>query len=97
MSVQLILMGLGFITVVLLIEDLFDAIWNAITVRRRKAEEDARLQRIERIVADARLTGTPVAALDRGGRIEVVQSAMDTSHDAGENRHPASLPARFEP
>lgn len=97
MSVQLILMGLGFITVVLFIEELFDAIWNAVVVRRRKAEEDARLERIERIVADARRTGTPVVVEDRRRGIEVVQSTMNISNDAVEDRYPAALPARFEP
>ena len=96
MSVQLILMGLGLVAVVLLVEDLFDAIWNAVVVRRRKADEDARLQRIEKIVADTRLTGTPVVAPDSGRGIDVVQSAMNVSQVADEDRYPAALPARFE-
>jgi hypothetical protein len=86
MSVQLILMGLGLVTVALLIEDLFDAIWNAVAVRRRKAEEDARLDRIERIVADARRTGTPVVVEERGGLIDVIGTGESLSHEVSEVR-----------
>lgn len=62
-----------------IIEELFLAIWNAIVVRQRDAEEEAKLQRIEKIIADARLTGTPVVVEDRRGAIESFQPAGTAS------------------
>lgn len=97
MSIELILMGLGIVLVCLIIEDAFDAIWKAAAEKRRKAEEEERLQRVERIIAEARMMAPPVIVEEPCDRIEVPPSVKAISYDAGEIRYPPALPARFEP
>jgi len=97
MSIELILMGLGLVLICLIIEDAFDAVWKAAAEKRRKAEEEERLQRVERIIAEARMMGMLAASGERDSCVDIVQSQPPLLIDARENRHPLVIPARFEP
>jgi hypothetical protein len=79
-------MGLGLVMVVLLIEELFDTIWNAVVAKRRKAEEEADLQRIERLIASVKAMGQAAAVEERGGPIDVIGTGESISHEVSESR-----------
>ena len=77
MSIEVILLLLGVAAAGVICEEVLDAVWNAISARRRRAEEDARLERIAAIVASARLNGTPAALDDNRGMGEIDEPLRD--------------------